>query len=294
MESRALREAVRRLGEARAEAPRIAPVPTGVAGLDGLFFLARGRDGRLVVEPLGGMPRYAVMQVTGVSDTGKSLLVEQFAVARAARGERCVFVTYENPAPFVALGLEQRARAMRVDAARLDEHLVLVDGVRHEILARDLSVLLDTLDEALARHRAQYLVMDSLTGLFEAREMSARDLVRPLFRFLKERRITALLVSQKRSGHEALTAEAAGGYAVGHILDGSLVLAKQTVMSYTQARLFRRPLGELVRLFRIDGCRLTGHDTRTHLMEIGASGLVRIGPALDELAGGRATMEEEP
>ncbi len=280
------RDAVRPLGEALQESPQITPVPSGVEGLDDLFYLPRRHGKRVVAEPLGGLPRYAVMQVTGVSDTGKSLLVEQFAVAQAARGERCLFVTYENPAPFVAGGLRQRAEAMGVAEGNVEHGIVLVDGVRHEILARDLSALLDTLDYALSVHEAGYLVMDSLTGLFEAREMLARDVVRPLFHFLKERRVTALVVSQKRSGHEALTAEAAGGYAVGHILDGTLVLAKQAVMSYAQARLFRRPMGDLVRLFRIDGCRLAGHDTRTHLMDITPTGLVRIGPALDELAGG--------
>jgi len=38
-----------------------------------------------------------------------------------------------------------------------------------------------------------------------------------------------------------------------------------------------------VRLFRIDGCRLAGHDPETHLLEITDTGLVRIGKALSEL-----------
>lgn len=67
---------------------------------------------------------------------------------------------------------------------------------------------------------------------------------------------------------------------MGHILDGTLVLAKQPITSAQQARLYHLPIGETVRLFRIDGCRLCGHDTSTHLLEITPAGLVRIGPSL--------------
>jgi len=41
-------------------------------------------------------------------------------------------------------------------------------------------------------------------------------------------------------------------------------------------------VGDTVRLFRIDGCRLCGHDTRIHLMEINELGLVEIKEPLVE------------
>ncbi len=277
-------ESVQSLGEAAAGAPELEPVPTGVEGLDELFFVTTWRDGKPVQKPLGGLPRYAVMQVTGVADTGKSLMAEQFAVACAARGEACAFVTLESPAAFTALGLKTRARAMGVDFAVVEERIALLDGATHPAL-HDLPTLLSTLAYTIKTFKARAVVIDSLTGLYEAREVLARDVVRPIFNFLKKWRQTALLISQKRGGHEALTAEAAGGYAVGHILDGSFVLAKQTILSPQQAKLFKAPLGETIRLFRIDGCRLCGHDTSTHILEITPTGLVRIGPKLSELQG---------
>jgi len=100
--------------------------------------------------------------------------------------------------------------------------------------------------------------------------------VRRIFNFLKKWHQTAILISQKRSGHEELTAEAAGGYAVGHIVDGTMVLAKELVDSSYKAKLYKKEIGDIVRLFRIDGCRLSGHDTYTHLMEITQTGLVKI------------------
>ena len=276
-------EAVVSLRHAAAAAPHLEGVPTGVEGLDELFFTTTWQDGRPVRKSLGGIPRYAVLQVTGVADTGKSLLVEQFAVEQARRGQVCLFLTTESPAPFVAMGLRARAAAMGADWHALEDRIVLVDAATYTLLAQDLPTLFNTLAHAIKTYHVQAVVSDSITGLYEARELLARDVVRPIFTFLKKWHQTALLVSQKRSGHELLTAEAAGGYAVGHILDGTLVLAKQPITSAQQARLYRMPIGETVRLFRIDGCRLCGHDTSTHLLEITPAGLVRIGPALQTL-----------
>jgi len=279
-------EAVGLLGEVARTAPKLEAVPTGVEGLDELFFVTDWVDGRPVQRPLGGIPRYSVLHLTGVSDTGKSLMAEQFAVAQAARGQVCCYVTLESPAPFTAMGLRQRARAMGIDFEEIKERIVLIDGASHTVIAQDLPTLFDTLAYAIRTYGVRYVVIDSLTGLYEAREMLARDVVRPVFNFLKRWHQTALLISQKRSGHELLTAEAAGGYAVGHILDGTLVMAKQTVLSPQQAKTFGVPVGETVRLFRIDGCRLCGHDTATHIMEITPAGLVRIGPRLGQTGKG--------
>lgn len=287
-------ESVVTLGEIADRIPRLEGVPTGVPGLDDLFFATEWRGDRAVRRSLGGIPRYAVLQVTGVADTGKSLLVEQFAVTRAAAGECCAFVTLESPAPFVAMGLRQRARALGVDWQAAEERIVLLDGASHPALASDLTTFFDTLAFAIRTYRVRQVVVDSLTGLYEAREMTARDIVRPIFGFLKKWRQTALLVSQKRSGHELLTAEAAGGYAVAHILDGSLVFAKQPVLSAQAARLYGVPVGETVRLFRIDGCRLCGHDTRTHLCEITPEGIVRIGRALGASGSEAQAGEDTP
>ncbi len=275
--SRPVLEAVRVVGEALAEAPRIEGVPTGVPGLDELFFVAETRGGRLRVRPLPGFPRYAAVHVTGVSDTGKSLLAEQFALAQADRGEGVIFVTVENPAAFVSVGLAQRRQAMGLAEAALDR-IVIVDAARHAVLREDLAALGATLDVALGKIDARHLVVDSLTGLYEAREVAARQTVRWVYDYVKERKLTAVLTSQKRSSHEELSAEAAGGYVVSHVLDVTVVLAKKLVMSTAQARVWRAPLGELVRFLRVDGSRYSGHDTRTHFLEITPAGLLRVGP----------------
>ncbi len=275
--------AVETLEEVGKRAPKLFGIPTGVEGLDEMFFTTKIEDGKVKKIPLGGIPYLAVVNITGVSDTGKSLMVEQFAVTQASRGYKVCFVTVESPAAFVSMGLKERAKAMGIRWDEIEDNIIMVDAATHAILREDISSLLNTLEYAIDTYETKSVVIDSVTGLYEAKEMMARSVVRRLFNFMKLKHQTALFVSQKRSGHEELTAEAAGGYAVSHIVDCSIVLSKELIMSRYAANIYRRPIGSIVRLIRIDGCRMCGHDTKTHIFEITETGLVRVGPSLDEL-----------
>ncbi len=257
--------------------------PTGVNGLDALFFSSQIKDGKVEIQPLGGYPERSVVHLTGISDTGKSLMAEQFAVRQAAEGQPVVFVTVESPAPFIVTGLQERAAAMGYDFKTLEDKIILIDAASYGSLRENLPVLFDTLAHAYKTYHAHRTVIDSITGLYEAREMMARQVVRQLFNFMKKWYQTAVFVSQKRSGHEELTAEAAGGFAVSHIVDCTVVVAKHLINSQYDQRLYQRPIGEVVRLLRIDGCRMCGHDTQTHILTITPTGLVTVGPPLKEL-----------
>lgn len=271
-----VKEAIFVGSEALAKAPKIYGVPTGIEGLDDLFFIVEVENGKIVKKNLGGIPAYSVFNITGVSDTGKSLMVEQFAVKQASEGHRVAFITVETPANFVAASLKLRAAAMGLEFEKFEDNIVLIDAASNTKLRENLPDLLATLAYAIKTYKIKFTVIDSITGLFENREPLARGIVRRIFNFLKKWYQTALLVSQKRSGHEELTAEAAGGYAVGHIVDGTMVLAKEIIDTTYKAKLYKKEVGDLVRLFRIDGCRMSGHDTKTHFMEITETGLVRI------------------
>ncbi|MFN3599705.1 MAG: KaiC domain-containing protein [Aquificaceae bacterium] len=264
-------------GEAIKRAPKLYGIPTGVEGLDDLFYTSEIQDGKVIRKSLGGIPSYAVVNITGVSDTGKSLMVEQYAVKQASRAEAVAFITVESPAPFVVIGLRERAKAMGINFEEIEDKIILIDAASHSRLRDNLPDLLATLAHVIKTYKVKHTIIDSVTGLYEAREMQARVVVRQLFNFMKKWYQTALFVSQKRSGHEELTAEAAGGYAISHIVDCSFVLSKDIVLTPSQSKLYKKPLGELVRFFRIDGCRLCGHDTKTHYMKITETGLVKIG-----------------
>ena len=262
--------------EAIKKAPKVYGVPTGIEGLDNLFFIVTSENGKIIKKSLGGIPAYSVFNITGVSDTGKSLMVEQFAVKQASLGERVAFITVETPANFLVSSLKLRANAMGLNFKKFEDNIILIDAASSTRLRENIPDLLSTLAYVIQNYKVNFTIIDSVTGLFETKEMLARSIVRRLFNFMKKWYQTALFVSQKRSGHEELTAEAAGGYAVGHIVDGTMVLAKELIDSSFKAKLYKKEVGEIVRLFRIDGCRMCGHDTKTRFLEITEEGLVVI------------------
>ncbi len=285
-ERRIVEEGILPLREIKDKIPDIKGIETGIKGLDELFFTTEIKDGKPIKKALGGIPALSVLNITGVSDTGKSLMVEQFAAFQASKGRRVAFITVETPGEFAAFSLKERAKAMGIDESYLDEGVIIIDAASHSILREDYVSLLDTLAHVIRKYKSRIVVIDSITGLYEAREMQARSIVRPIYNFLKKWHQTALLVAQKRSSHEEFSAEAAGGYAVSHIVDGTMVLFKETIDTMYKERMYGLPLGETVRLFRIDGCRMCGHDTSTHLLNITESGLIEIGDTLQKLKEG--------
>lgn len=263
--------------ELREEIPKIEGLKTGVEGLDDLFYISYiDKKGKPQIKPLGGFPSLGILNLTGIPDTGKSLIAEQFALTQAELGNPVCLVTVEQPAVFIIAGLKNKAAALGMDFNSLEDKIVIVDASTNSQLREDLSSLMDTLAYVIKNYKTKITIIDSVTGLYEAREMMARQIVRALFTFLKKWRQTGLFISQKRSGHEELTAEAAGGYAVGHILDGTIVLFKKEIMSRYEQSLYGKEIGDLIRLLRIDGCRLCGHDTRVHVVNIEEKGILKI------------------
>ena len=275
-EPKVVKESIFTGSQALAKAPKIYGIPTGIEGLDNLFFTVEVENGKVIKKTLGGIPAYSVFNITGVSDTGKSLMVEQFTVEQAHKGHKVAFITVESPANFVIASMKLRATAMGYNFEEFEDNIILIDAASHSVLRENIPDLLATLSYAIKEYHIKFTIIDSITGLFENKEVMARSIVRRMFNFMKKWYQTALFVSQKRSGHEELTAEAAGGYAVGHIVDGTMVLAKELIDSGYKAKLYRKDIGDVVRLFRIDGCRMSGHDTKTHFMEITETGLVKI------------------
>ena len=263
-------------------APKLFGIPSGVEGLDNLFFKVEFVNGKSKKVPLGGIPYLSVLNVTGVADTGKSLMVEQFAVRQANDGYKTIFVTVETPKEFVVQSLLYRAQAMGLNIENIKSNLFVIDAASDPKMREDVDYLLDTLAYGIREYNVKSVIIDSVTGLFEAKEVLARSIVRKIYNFLKKWRQTALLVSQKRSASEEMSAEAAGGYGVAHIVDGTFVLYKKLIMNRYDVSTFGLPIGSVLRLFRIDGCRMSGHDTRTYVMDITDEGLVKIVAPLDE------------
>jgi len=280
-------EYVYMLSDLQDKAPKIFGIPTGTK-LDEMFYTVAydERSGKYVKRPLGGIPYLSVINVTGIPDTGKSVLAEQFAVYQAARNYPVLFVTVESPAHFLYATLKQKATVMGLNFENVEKNMIIVDASQEVELRENLSALLDTMSYAIKKKNTKNVVIDSITGLYEHREVLARQIVRQIFNFLKKWNQTALLVSQKRSSQSSETAEAAGGLAVAHIVDGTIVMDKEVITSKWAYTLYRKNIGEVVRTIRIDGCRLAPHSTETYVFEITDTGLIEIKEPLSKIASG--------
>ncbi len=279
------------LKELETKAPKLFGIPTGTK-LDEMFFKMEEEDGKFVKKPLGGIPYLAVMNITGVPDTGKSVFAEQFTVMQASLGYKVLFVTVESPANFLYTALKQKAQAMGVDFNKVEQNVVVIDASESDELRENPRALIDTMAYAIREKKCTNVVIDSITGLYEHKEVLARQIVRQIFNFLKKWRQTAILISQKRSAQASESAEAAGGLAVAHIVDGTIVMDKKIIETRWDVNLYGLPLGSVLRTIRIDGCRLTGHDSRTWVFEITETGLIEIIAPLSEYIKKKGRVEE--
>lgn len=272
------------LSKIKENIPKLFGIPSGILGLDELFYTFEYEGDEVKKVPLGGFPSSAVIHITGVPDTGKSLMGEQFALSQASRGYNVLFVSVEIPTPFLAQSLKERARALRIDWDEIEDRIFVLDITKYPEL-RDNIVKLDrVIGETIEANNIKSTVVDSITGLYEGKEMIARTIVRKLYEVMKKYYQTSIFISQKRSSHEEESAEAAGGYAVPHILDCTIVLSKIVLSSKTLANLYDRPLGDTIHTLRIDGCRMCGHDRRTHLVEIDERGIIKVVKPIENLA----------
>ena len=280
------------LSELESKAPKLFGIPTGTK-LDEMFYKIEEEDGKYVKKPLGGIPYLAVLNITGVPDTGKSVLAEQFAVTQANLGYKVLFVTVESPANFLYTALKHKAQALGADFEKVEKNVVVIDASENDELRENPKALIDTMAYAIKEKKVTNTIIDSITGLYEHKEVMARQIVRQFFNFLKKFRQTAILVSQKRSAQASESAEAAGGLAVAHIVDGTIVLDKKLIETRWDVNLYGLPLGSVIRTIRIDGCRLCGHDSRTWVFEITEFGTINIICPLSEFIKRRGRIEEE-
>ena len=258
-------------------------LPTGTK-LDEMFYEV---DDNGNIRILNGIPSLSVMNLVGKPDTGKSVLAQQFAIMQIAEGRSVLFVTSENPARHTYNALIKKAKAMDVDTDKVDELLYIIDITTDWELREEINKLIETMKYAYNKAKEdnkpiRITVIDSITGLYEAKEFAARSIARRLYNLLKQYYQTSLVISQKRSSQESDSAEAAGGYAVSHIFDGTIVFDKKVISSKFDISLYGLELGEVLRLIRIDGCRLCGHETKTYVFEITEKGLIDIKEPLSD------------
>ncbi len=170
----------------------ISKCPTGILGLDEVTF--------------GGLPRGRPTLVCGGAGCGKTLLGIEFLVRGATQyNEPGVCISFEETAEELAqnvgsLGFDVNAlisqKKLAIDYIQIERSLVEETG------EYDLEALFVRLGQAVDSIGAKRVVLDSIESLFSSLENEAilRSELRRLFRWLKDRKLTAVVSGERGEG----------------------------------------------------------------------------------------------
>lgn len=172
--------------------PGIAKAPTGIHGLDEIT--------------TGGLPQGRPTLICGSAGCGKTLLAMEFLVRGAVEyGEPGVFFAFEETAE----ELTQNVKSLGFDLDDLSaqgklslEHIRVERGEIEEAGDFDLEALFIRLGLAIDTIGAKRVVLDTLETLFAAftNEAILRSELRRLFRWLKDRGVTAVITAERGDG----------------------------------------------------------------------------------------------
>jgi circadian clock protein KaiC len=175
--------------------PRLEKTPTGIKGFDQIVN--------------GGLPKGRVSLVAGGPGCGKTLMAMEFLVRGAQEfGEPGVFLAFEE----TEIELKQNFISLGEDLDKLEKaDLLIVDYVRverSEILETgeyNLDGLFIRLQSDIDSIGAKRIVLDTIESLFASfsQEAILRAELRRLFRWLKDKGITAIITGE--STQEFLT-----------------------------------------------------------------------------------------
>ena len=173
----------------------IRTLPKALTGIEGLDEVTGG-----------GLPRGRPTLVCGSAGCGKTLLGMEFLVRGAMQyGETGVFVSFEERAEELAQNV--RSLGFELDMLTADRQLVVdyIHVERAEIDETgeyDLEGLFIRLGHAIDSIGAQRVVLDTIETLFSGftNEGILRAELRRLFRWLKDRKVTAIVTAERGAG----------------------------------------------------------------------------------------------
>jgi circadian clock protein KaiC len=177
---------------AKAQRGTLPKTPTGISGLDEIT--------------LGGLPRGRPTLVCGAAGCGKTLLAMEFLLRGAEQyGEHGVFMAFEE----TEQDLAENVRSLGLDLDKMiADNKISVDHVRverteiQETGEYDLEGLFLRLGMAIDSVGAKRVVLDTLEALFGgfSNEALLRAELRRLFRWLKDKGVTAVITGERGQG----------------------------------------------------------------------------------------------
>jgi circadian clock protein KaiC len=179
-------------GTGKGNRARLSKAPTGIDGLDEITG--------------GGLPRGRPSLVCGGAGCGKTLLAMEFLVRGAVeQGEPGVFVAFEETAEELAANVRSLGFDLEklIEQKKLTVDHVVVEGTQIEENGEyDLNGLFIRLAYAIDSIKAKRVVLDTIETLFGGFSNQAllRAELRRLFRWLKERGVTAIITAERGEG----------------------------------------------------------------------------------------------
>jgi circadian clock protein KaiC len=258
----------------------IAKAPTGIHGLDEITS--------------GGLPQGRPTLVCGSAGCGKTLLAMEFLVRGALDyGEPGVFVAFEE----TSKELTENVRSLGFDLDKLiRQKKLFIDYVQvdrndiQETGEYNLDGLFIRLADAIDTIGAKRIVLDTLETLFSGFDNQAilRAELRRLFRWLKERGVTAVITAERGDG--TLTRQGLEEYVsdcvilLDHRVDGQLATRRLRVVKYRGTTHGTNEYPFLIESTGIEVIPITSVGlTHTASNERVSTGLAE----LDEMLGGR-------
>jgi len=177
---------------AKTQRGALAKTPTGISGLDEIT--------------LGGLPKGRPTLVCGAAGCGKTLFAMEFLLRGAEQfGEHGVFMAFEE----TEQDLSENVRSLGFDLDKMvADNKISVDHVRverseiEETGDYDLEGLFLRLGLAIDSVGAKRVVLDTLESLFGGftNEALLRAELRRLFRWLKDKGVTAIITGERGEG----------------------------------------------------------------------------------------------
>lgn len=212
----------------------------------------------------GGVFRTSGTLITGTSGTGKTLMSLHFVMEGLRRGERCVFVSFEEGREqLVALAL-----GFGWDLEKFEKKGLLVLHCAYPEEA-ELAQHLAKFESIVKRHKAQRVAIDSISALMNAFEVSVRDFVKNIVSFCKSQG-AALVMTLERT--ELIAAR--------RITDAQVSTATDNIVLLK----FVEQGGALGLIAAVLKMRGSGHDNKLRFYSISDKG-ISIGEAASAIEG---------
>lgn len=229
-----------------------------------------------------GLPFGSNSLITGLPNSGKSILLEEIALKMAENLKVCLVTSEEVwSTDTLRYDLENRMKKKALDLKlswnKIRENLRVLDVVSNSKLGEWYNFV-SSYRKLVEQDGIQVLLVDSLTMLEDSRGQLKYRLSE-LSKYNQKHGVTAVFINQ-RSSEDADGLSMAGGIALSHIVDVVMIMDYKKVWTGDAQLKVDTGIkqGETVNFFRVLKCRMCKFDAHYFAYKITNNGLVELLP----------------